>query len=54
MAKPKKRVKRKLRIKKSVAIKKKREARSDSVAPFRTVSNDNGAVFKVKIRKKQK
>ena len=55
MAKPKSRKKRKgkIKIRKSVRVRKKSEQpKGNGVKPTRTIQNDNGAVFKIKIRKK--
>ena len=49
--------KRKVKSKVSVStkakvLKKSEQMKGDSVKPTRTIQNDNGAVFKIKIRKK--
>lgn len=59
MAKPKKRKynkrnKGKIKIRKSVRVRKKSEhPKGNGVKPTRTIQNDNGTVFKIKIRKKE-
>jgi len=51
--KRKRRVKRKVRVSTKAKVRKKSEQmKGDSVKPTRTIQNDNGAVFKIKIRKK--
>ena len=49
--KRKHRIKRKVKVKESVSIIKKEDVKG-RVAPTKTISTDNGARFKVKIRKK--
>lgn len=49
--KKKHRIKRKVKVKESVAIIKKEDVKG-RVAPTKTISTDNGAKFKVKLRKK--
>lgn len=52
MPKPKKR-KGKIKVSQKARVRKKSEQpKGDSIKPTRTIQNDNGAVFKIKLRKK--
>lgn len=58
--KPKKKVKNKRKVKRKVRVstkakvrKKSEQPKGNGVKPTRTIKNDNGAVFKIKLRKKK-
>lgn len=51
--KRKRKVRRKVRVSTKAKVRKKSEQpKGDSLKPTRTIQNDNGAVFKIKLRKK--